>query len=901
MARARTIQHPGFEFYETEAFSVQPYVQSSEALVVGFFSQGPIMRPTAVKDMDEFVAEFGEPESVAEYYSYRGVKAVVDVGRTVTVVRLPYDNSMARLHNKNDSARKSTFTKSYKCLLGNFEIVGKSTLAYQDIRMAYENPVTFKSISFKPYVKNEDEILTYKGGLPEDGPDFVIINKFDNTVRSDGSEIFVSVLGTGNCIRYQHLSNNDATDDVVYFRDGSLYKEDPKKLTFGRYRSFWQSNGDLTENGEKMTVVDDIYDNLLEYFPTISTFEMETKELEVGYPKRTISFKSKTRFFFESGELVIGKNKNLKDLDPENEPCIAEISYGLTSANGTNVHEDMEDHPEKYPTTIDLDGGILEVSELPDYELSTAYTSEQELAYAQNTKYLLKYFDEEKPERLLRQYEVRLSESYDTNYPYLWSIIIDAQYDRPVGYDYYVDKDKDTKISVIVSKIKPSTLEAGTYVTEVVEAFAGSIFKGSLDPITKESNYIGDIINNSSKFIEFYGRKSYDWYDQTSDVILVEDVVPYRLSLIQDGNYDEESDTKFNLNKIIKRAEVAESLDYTQVLEEALRLVRNSIAYTYRDIYDCGLTSIISYAIPDLNGDLYYEPTSMIASETVSADFLNTYLWKKLVKTFCNHCQKQHRLSMFHADGPRKLVLNGNLSRVDDLRQDPMNVVMTNRKVMSVSIKDNTYAEVNVQWWEVLNEFTKTKMWIPNSIKLAGNITYSDIINNIWDAPAGHRYGQVAGVYRPAFNPDYDLADRLYINCLNYGQTWTDGYVTIEGQKTCYYEQSALNRINVRRLMIYLERFVQYVALQYRYQPNNPATRVSLLNNLESEFSRIKIKGGLYDYRIVCDKSNNSDRSIDEGELRITVMVQPVRTVEFIVANFVITKTGQNLEEIATY
>ena len=125
--------------------------------------------------------------------------------------------------------------------------------------------------------------------------------------------------------------------------------------------------------------------------------------------------------------------------------------------------------------------------------------------------------------------------------------------------------------------------------------------------------------------------------------------------------------------------------------------------------------------------------------------------------------------------------------------------------------------------------------------------------------------------------------------------------MTIEGQKTCYYEQSALNRINVRRLMIYLERFVQYIALQYRYQPNNPATRVSLVNNLESEFSRIKIKGGLYDYRIVCDQSNNSDRTIDEGELRITIMVQPVRTVEFIVANFLVTKTGQNLEEIATY
>ena len=123
--------------------------------------------------------------------------------------------------------------------------------------------------------------------------------------------------------------------------------------------------------------------------------------------------------------------------------------------------------------------------------------------------------------------------------------------------------------------------------------------------------------------------------------------------------------------------------------------------------------------------------------------------------------------------------------------------------------------------------------------------------------------------------------------------------MTIEGQKTSYAENSALNRINVRRLMIWLERFTQNVSAGYIYEPNTASTRDNFVAELDTEFSRCKILGGLYDYKLVCDESNNSPEVIDRNELRIFIAVQPTRTVEYILANFSIFKTGANLEEVS--
>lgn len=744
--RKRTIQHPGFEFFETDMSIYKEYVQNNDALVVGFFSRGPIMTPVSIKNLNDYSVYFGTPESEAEIYFYKGIEAVLDAGGTVTALRLPYANTTCEMSN-------SGADPLFRALKGSFV---DSDIHPTDIAFAYEGGTTFKNIEFKPAVISQSDITAVVGGTSDH--DFVIINKFNDIVTSRGEEIFVTVLGAGNAIRYQGL---DVSESGIseYTGDETTIKlmndlvidskeQNPGESLVSRERIKWESNGELSAEGVMLTVGDSFAETLPAWFPTISTYTTPTDEV-------------------------------------------------------------------------------------------------------------------------------------------------------------FVDPRKDDVITVVVSKIKPSNLESGKSTIVILETFSGSIFKGSVDQISNESNYIGDIINSSSNYITFYGKSQYSKFDMEEDTILVSKQEPWRfswkdgaalISLDKDeytGEYELKERGTISLAKKISTPEI---VDYSKtILRPALKKVSNNIKFLYRDAYDFGLSSVITYR----DEDGFYQPTKTVATETNQPQFIRSNEWKKVVTEFARHCQFKHKLSMFHADSPRKLVLNGNLSRSDDLFQDQDTVVFTPKKVQTISIKDNTYVSQNAQWYEVSDEFNKTMMWIPNSIRLAGNITTNDINGNVWDAPAGHRYGVVKNIARVAFNPEPEIQDRLYTNCINYAVAWPDGVTTIEGQKTAYSEISTLNRVNARRLLIWLERWSQTVSHDYIYEPNTSEVREKFVAALETEFKRCFTLGGLYGYRIVCDATNNPAEVIDRNELRVAIMVQISKTIEFVLANFIITKTGVNLEELS--
>lgn len=761
--RKRTIQHPGFEFFETDMSIYKEYVQNNDALVVGFFSRGPIMTPVSIKNLNDYSVYFGTPESEAEIYFYKGIEAVLDAGGTVTALRLPYDNTTCGI-SKSDG-----IVPQYRVLTCEFDDCPVDPL---DIKSAYEGGTQFKTIKFTPSIVNQEYITTVVGGLAKE--DFVIINKYNDIVTDRGEEIFVTVLGAGNAIRTQGLNEGKAETEIKLMKDLVISDlvneytgehEDPlyDLFDFGaivsRERIKWESNGELDKHGEMLTVANSYPESLPVWFPQISTYTVSVKE------------------------------------------------------NDTYVDKT------------------------------------------------------------------------------------------------YIDPRKDDFITVVVSKIKPSTLEAGKFNIVTLETFSGSIFKGSIDQVSNESNYIGDIINTSSNFISFYGKTNYEKYNKEEDTILVVDQEPWRFSW-KDGaaktitvNVDEHtgiesitaSEDKISLKKVI--LDPAKDIEYvTDILRPALKKVANNIKFLYRDAYDFGLSSVITFR--DANTGVY-QPTKTENITGSDPSAIKSSAWKKVVLEFARHCQFKHKLSMFHADSPRKLVLNGNLSFADDLYQDQDTVIFTPKKIQTISIKDNTYMSQNAQWYEVADEFNKTMMWIPNSIRLAGDITFNDINGNVWDAPAGHRYGLVKNTVRVAFNPEPEIQDRLYSNCINYAVTWPDGVTTIEGQKTAYSEISTLNRVNARRLLIWLERWSQMVSADFIYEPNTSDVREKFVAALEEEFKRCFTLGGLYGYRIVCDDTNNSAEVIDRNELRVAIMVQISKTIEFVLANFIITKTGVNLEEIS--
>ena len=187
---------------------------------------------------------------------------------------------------------------------------------------------------------------------------------------------------------------------------------------------------------------------------------------------------------------------------------------------------------------------------------------------------------------------------------------------------------------------------------------------------------------------------------------------------------------------------------------------------------------------------------------------------------------------------------------------------------------------------------------MPTSGYAAAAFVRTDTTAQPWIAPAGLTRGVINNIVDIAFNPNQKQRDFLYPISINPVVFFnTDGYV-IFGQKTLQTKPSAFDRINVRRLFLALEKSVQRSLRYFVFEPNTEFTRTRLKNSITPIFELAKNTEGLYDYLIVCDERNNNPDTIDRNELNVDIYIKPVRAAEFILVNFIATRTGQNFQEL---
>ena len=149
-----------------------------------------------------------------------------------------------------------------------------------------------------------------------------------------------------------------------------------------------------------------------------------------------------------------------------------------------------------------------------------------------------------------------------------------------------------------------------------------------------------------------------------------------------------------------------------------------------------------------------------------------------------------------------------------------------------------------------------------------------------------------------AFNPNQKQRDRLYEIALNPVVFFNGDGFAIMGQKTLQNKPTAFDRINVRRLFLTLERAVSRTIKYFVFEPNTDFTRLRVKNVITPVFDYAKETDGLYDFLIVADERNNTPDRIDDNELIVDIYLKPVRTAEFILVNFIATRTGQNFLEL---
>jgi len=216
------------------------------------------------------------------------------------------------------------------------------------------------------------------------------------------------------------------------------------------------------------------------------------------------------------------------------------------------------------------------------------------------------------------------------------------------------------------------------------------------------------------------------------------------------------------------------------------------------------------------------------------------------------------------------------------------------------NLNENTsYASLYGNWIEVYDKYNKKYRWIPVSGHVAGIYAHTDDVNDPWWAPAGLNRAIINGVRRLAWNPKLSDRDMLYKDGINPIVSFAGQGKVVWGQKTMLDKSSAFNRVNVRRLFIVLEKAISTASKYFLFEPNDEITRSQLSRMVEPFLRDVKARRGVYDYKVICDETNNTPERIDRNELWATILIKPTRVAEFIVLQFVALKTGASFEESA--
>lgn len=211
---------------------------------------------------------------------------------------------------------------------------------------------------------------------------------------------------------------------------------------------------------------------------------------------------------------------------------------------------------------------------------------------------------------------------------------------------------------------------------------------------------------------------------------------------------------------------------------------------------------------------------------------------------------------------------------------------------------NSSYGALYYPWLQISDPLTGKNKFVPPTGAVAGCIARSDDKAEVWYAPAGIDRGRIFNVLSLAYNTSRGERDVLYPEGINVIASFPDTGINIWGQKTLQSQPSATDRINVRRLMMYMEEAISQSSRFVVFEPNNPQTWRALIRLINPFMQNIKSKGGVYDYRVQCDEETNTAQMIDQNQMVARIFVKPTKTAEFVELNFVLTATGANFREI---
>ena len=213
-------------------------------------------------------------------------------------------------------------------------------------------------------------------------------------------------------------------------------------------------------------------------------------------------------------------------------------------------------------------------------------------------------------------------------------------------------------------------------------------------------------------------------------------------------------------------------------------------------------------------------------------------------------------------------------------------------------ITSSSYAVFDSGYKYMFDRFSDTFRYVPLNGDIAGTCARNDINNFPWFSPAGTARGGILNAVKLAYTPNQTQRDVLYSNRINPVIFSPGAGIVLFGDKTGFGKASAFDRINVRRLFIFLEEAISAAARDQLFEFNDEITRTNFVNIVEPFLRDVQSKRGIFDFRVVCDETNNTAAIIDNNEFVADIFIKPARSINFIGLTFVATRTGISFDEV---
>ena len=240
---------------------------------------------------------------------------------------------------------------------------------------------------------------------------------------------------------------------------------------------------------------------------------------------------------------------------------------------------------------------------------------------------------------------------------------------------------------------------------------------------------------------------------------------------------------------------------------------------------------------------------------------------------------------------------------ISPYRSATVNVASSNTQTKNVKesfdlLPSSSYMVYDSCYKYMYDKYNDVYRYVPMNGDTAGLCVHTDSVADPWFSPAGYNRGNVRGAIKLSYNPKKSERDQLYRARVNPVTNFPGQGVVLFGDKTALTKPSAFDRINVRRLFLVLEKAIATASKYMLFEFNDEFTRAQFRNMVEPFLRDVQGRRGIFDFKVVCDGSNNTGEVIDRNEFIGDIYIKPARSINFITLNFIAVRTGGEFSEV---